>query len=200
MMKCYFSAAGLFSVLLACCACGEKQESAPVRFTKADSLMDTYLSLEDSLLNVWNMMINDDNRKIQAMQNLAHELRVSAAADPATLDAYEIRLKRLKNVRYTQQTMANPDVITEYDFASNSLITELISIAEMQKQFAYNTTLQKLVDQVRIADERALSYRNAYDEIASRYNEFVVNNHRFLEESETDSLEQKPLFQFASED
>jgi hypothetical protein len=200
MMKHYFPVISLFAILLLSAACGEKHDSSPTRFTKADSVMDTYLALEDSMLQVWNMMINDDNRKIQAMNNLIHELRVSAASDPATLDAYASRLKRLKNLRYTQRTMENPDVITEYDFASNSLVTELIAMAETQKQFAYNTTLQKLVDDIRTADERALQYRNAYDEIASRYNEFVATNRHFLEENESDSLEQRPLFQFASED
>ena len=196
MTKHYLPVFSLLGLLLLS-ACGEKPDSTPPHFTKADSLMDTYLGLQDSMLQVWNMMINDDNQKILAMQNLVHEISVSGSADPATLDAYNTRLKRLKNLRYTQQTMENPDVIVEYDFASNSLMTELISLAEMQKQFAYNTTLQKLVDHVRITNDRALNYRAIYDEIASRYNEFVITNRRFLEENDSDSLQQKPLFQFA---
>jgi hypothetical protein len=183
-----------------CLCCGEKPESKPTHFTKADSLMDSYLGLQDSMLQVWNTMINDDNRKIQAMHDLVHELMVSGTTEPETMKRYENRISRLKNLRYTQYSMSNPDVITEYDFASNALVTELISLAESQKQFAYNPTLQKLVDQIRIADERVTAFRQTYDEIAARYNEFVNENREFLKENDTDSLQEKPLFQFAADE
>ena len=97
-MKHYFPVISLLGLLLLCSACGEKTESNTPHFTKADSLMDTYLGLQDSMLQVWNMMISDDNRKIHDMQNLVHEIRVSGSADPATLDAYETRLKPESNV------------------------------------------------------------------------------------------------------
>jgi hypothetical protein len=200
MIRNYFPGVLLMSAALLCVGCGEKPDSKPTRFTKADSLMDSYLGLQDSMLQVWNTMINDDNRKIQAMHDLVHELMVSGTTDPEAMKAYENRLGRLKNLRYTQFSMSNPDVITEYDFASNTLVTELISLAESQKQFAYNTTLQKLVDQIRIADERVMSYRQTYDEIAARYNDFLNENRQFLKENDTDSLQEKPLFQFAADE
>lgn len=180
--------------------CGEKPQERQTSFTKIDSLTDTYLALQESVLQSWNMMINDDNRKLESMYNLLHELSISGAADAATLQSYEERLDQLKRSRYTQKTMSNSYVVEEYDFASNALITELVALAESRKEFAYNTTLQKLTDHIRTADQRVATYREQYDKITSQYNAFLENNRNYLKEIDTDSsLEIKPVFQLAEE-
>jgi hypothetical protein len=200
MTRDYISGAIISCTLMLLISCGEKPDSAQTRFTKADSLTETYLALQDSVLQAWNVMINDDNQKIEAMHALLHELMVSGAADQDALKSYEERLDRLRNLRYTQKSMANPDVITEYDFASNALIAELVSLAETERQFAYNTTLQKLVEDIRVADERVMEYREAYDNITAAYNNFLNQNRAFLRENNSDSLEVKPTFQMVFDD
>jgi hypothetical protein len=146
-------------------------------------------------------MINDDNQKLEAMHGLLHELIVSASTDAELLKSYQERLFQLKRLRYTQKTMSNNDVVEEYDFASNALISDLLALAESQREFAYNTTLQKLADDIRLADNRVMAYREQYDEVTSRYNTFVDRNKKFLKEIDSDSfLEKKPLFQMVAED
>lgn len=180
--------------------CGDKPQHADTHFTKTDSLTDSYLALQDSLLEAWNVMIHDDNHKLEAMKHLIHEIRVSGSADPLLIKSMEQRLQSLKNSRYTQKTLSNADIVEEYDFASNALIAELITLAESQRQFAYNTTLQKLVDQIRTADQRVMTYRENYDAIANRYNAFVAKNKQFLKEVQADSFQAvKPLFRMADE-
>lgn len=189
------------SILSVCCSCEERQKTEAPHFTKVDSLTETYLNLKDSMLETWNTMINDDNQKIKAMHNLLHELKVSNPADREAYKSYEERLDRLVLSRYTQKSMENAHVIEEYDFASNSLVTELISLAESQTQFAYNTTLQKLVESIRTADQRVDNYRQEYDRIASEYNQFLDENKMLLKEIDQDTfLEKKPLFQMVAED
>lgn len=169
-------------------------------FSKADSVTDSYLSLQDTMLQVWNTMMHDDNRKVKAMRALLHELSVSNPDKIEELKDYESRLDLLVGMRYDQESISNPDIVTEYDFASNSLITELITLAETQKEFAYNRTLQKLVDSIRAADQRVLNYRAQYDEVASKFNRFIEQHEEFLEDMESDSLSaKKPLFQMAAE-
>lgn len=169
-------------------------------FSKADSVTDSYLSLQDTMLQVWNTMMHDDNRKVKAMRALLHELSVSNPDKIEELKDYESRLDLLVGMRYDQESISNPDIVTEYDFASNSLITELITLAETQKEFAYNGTLQKLVDSIRAADQRVLNYRAQYDEVASKFNRFIEQHEEFLEDMESDSLSaKKPLFQMAAE-
>lgn len=176
----------------------DKRQAQHVEFTKADSLTDTYLALQDTMLQVWNTMIFDDNRKIRAMYHLVHELTVSNPGNRDELGHYEERLDALVSMRYDQQSISDPEIVTQYDFASNSLVSELIALAEAQKEFAYNTTLQKLVDSIRSADQRVLTYRDEYDKIATKFNRFVEQNHALLEDIDSDSLVvKKPLFEMA---
>jgi hypothetical protein len=191
---------GIRAILVLCSTvtlmnCGKRAEIDQPTFTKADSLTDLYLSLQDSVLLSWNLMINDDNQKIEAMHNLLHELMVMSIGDNE-LHAYEDQLDHLVELRYDQKSLADEDLIEEYDFASNLLVTELISQAESKTEFAYNTTLQKLVEEIRIADQRVNIYRESYDAITSKYNAFLNANRTHLTEiSVQDSLELKPLFQ-----
>lgn len=177
-------------------SCEKPHRVSDTHFTKADSLTETYLSLQDSTLQAWNRMINDDNNKLEAMQHILHELKVSRAVPAEQIESYQEQLRSLKSSRFTQKTMSNADVVDEYDFASASLVRELTALAESQRQFSYNSTLQKLVTQLRNADDGAIKYRNIYDAIAMRYNTFVEKNQRYLRESSPDI---KPIFRTITE-
>jgi hypothetical protein len=196
----YFPGIILSCTILCLSSCREKQRAESIHFTKADSLTETYLNLKEMMFETWSSMINDDNQKIKAMRNLLHELRVSDPAHRDEFDNYQKRLDQLTGLRYTQKSMANAQVIEEYDFASNSLVTELIALAESQSQFSYNTTLQKLVESIRTAEQRVDNYRVAYDRVASAYNQFLDNNQLLLKEIDPDTLEKKPLFQMVAEE
>jgi hypothetical protein len=180
--------------------CNSKKHADPTSFTKIDSLTDTYLALQDSMVDTWNLMIKDDNKKIRAMKGLIHELEIGGQYAKGELKSYEQRVEQLSRIRYTPKTMWNTDVIEEYDFASSSLVTELIALAESYTAFSYNTTLQKLVEEIRAADLRVENYRADYDAIALQYNTFIEENHELLKEiADNGSLDKKPLFQVASE-
>lgn len=181
--------------------CGKNVDADQTTFTRADSLTDLYLSLQDSMLQSWNIMINDDNQKIQAMHELLHELMITAPQRSYQLNLYEEQLDHLTQLRYTRKSMADEDLIEEYDFASNLLVSELISLAESKTEFAYSATLQRLVENIRIADQRVNNYRAEYDAITMKYNNFLESNKYYLTEFNlTDSLEMKPLFQMTYED
>ena len=178
----------------------DKKPASHTGFTRADSLTETYLALQDTMLQAWNTMIHDDNRKIKAMKSLLHELSVSNPEKKDELKAYEERLEGLTSIRYDQNTMSDAEIVSEYDFASNSLVSELIALAESQKEFAYNKTLQKLADTIRAADQRVSTYREEYDFITSRFNMFIEGNRDLLQDIHEDSfLKKKPLFQMAAE-
>jgi hypothetical protein len=198
--KHYLSGTLVICVAILLFGCGDNKQQSHPHFTKIDSLTDTYLTLKDSMLHTWNAMINDDNQKIKAMHDLLHELRVSNPARQDEFKALEERLTQLMHARYTQKSMENQDVIEEYDFASNSLVSELISVAESQTQFGYNTTMQKLVETIRTADQRTENYRDQYDKIAQEYNTFVSTNKSHLKDIDPDAMiEEKPLFQTVSD-
>jgi hypothetical protein len=193
-------------IVITCCGvallnCSEKPAaSEETAFTKQDSVTDTYLAFQDSILWSWNVMINDDNQKIKAMHNLIHELMVSNPDQNETFRNFEERLEQLTHLRYNQKTIANADAVEEYDFASSTLVTELLTLAESQSEFAYNTTLQTLAEEIRMADERVANYRADYDAVVTGYNQFLDRNKNFLSEVDHNTMpEKKPLFQMVSE-
>ena len=141
-------------------------------------------------------MVDDDNRKIKAMHNLVHELMVSGDNANEDLISLEKRLEKLNTLRYDQETMANPELVDEYDFATSSLINEIISVAESSSKSANNKTLQNLIDNINIADQRVNTYREEYDYIILKYNHFIEENRAYLKEIDPQySLKNKPIFQ-----
>lgn len=199
-LKKQFAPVLVTGILISLLACQSKKQESHTAFTKADSLTDIYLVLQDSMLDTWNMMIKDDNKKIKAMKSLLHEIQIGGQYTPAEIEVYEQRVDQLCRIRYTPKTMWNTDVVEEYDFASESLVSELIALAEGYTAFSYNTTLQKLVEEIRSADLRVENYRADYDAVAMRYNDFIEENKESLKEiADNGTLDKKPLFQVASE-
>lgn len=189
------SLALLFVVALMSCQEKKKIEIAEDHFTKEDSLTECYLMLQDSMLHAWNLMMNDDNQKLKSMKYLLHEMAIGKQADEATLQSLQERLDQLWRIRFTQRTMYNQDLIEEYDFATNSLVTELLALANGAPNFEQNSTLQSLVESITLAEQRVLLYRTNYDEIAKQYNAFLHEHKehvKFIDENS--SLEDKPIF------
>jgi hypothetical protein len=192
--KIQFVFIALFSLLLMNCT-RQKPGATRTTFTKADSLTDCYLDYQDSILQSWNVMINDDNQKVKALHNLLHELLITSTDDRDVLRSFEEQLAHLVGMRYNQQSLGNEDVVEEYDFASANLVSGLISMAESKPEFAYNTTLQNLVEEIRLADQRVINYREEYDYIVAQYNGFLERNRIYLDEiSVGDTMHQKHLF------
>jgi hypothetical protein len=167
---------------------------------KTTSLTERYLLLQDSMLHAWNLMMNDDNQKLKSMQHLIHEMAIGRQADTHELASLQERLEQLWRIRFTQRTMANPDVIEEYDFAANSLVVELVALANSAPNFEQNTTLQSLTENITMADQRVLLHRADYDEIVKQYNTFLWNNKELIKAiDKNSSLEKKPLFGMSEE-
>jgi len=167
-------------------------------FTKIDSLTETFLTLQDSMLQSWNVMVNDENEKIRSMHALLHTLLSLQHYDKNQLISLEKRLEQLERIRFTQKTMSNPHVVEEYDFASNSLISEIITMTESDPQFSTSNELQSLVDRIRIADQRVNIYRSDYDAATTEFNGFLEKYKDYLKEIDQNTSPQKrPLFQMA---
>jgi hypothetical protein len=185
---------------IGCCftiGCTPRQaENAPSAFTEVDSLTEVYLDLQDSILMTWNLMTNDDNQKIKGLYALLHELRVVGQVDPQQLASLEARVHQLKQIRYTSKTVSNAQLVDEYDFASNSLVAEVISLAESHSSYSYNTTMQLLVEEIRSAEQRIEKYRDTYDGIVVLYNNFLMTHKDHMQDIDpNNTLEKKPLFQ-----
>src|ERR1700690_3326053 len=114
---------------LAACT-GRNSVSEKGSFTRIDSLTENYLALQDSMLNTWNVILKDENKKINAMHELLRSLLHSQQYEKTQLIGLEQRLDQLEQIRFTQKTIGDAHAVEEYDFTSNSLIFELITLAE----------------------------------------------------------------------
>ena len=196
----------LILLLFICCAAGwascNNRTSALERnnYTHIDSLTDTYLNLQDSLLIAWNVMAKDENEKLRSIHEVLQAMSSSDSFNKNLVASLEQRLEQVKRIRFNQKTIANPHIVEEYDFASNSLISEIVSLAESNLTFIQKKELQSLIDAIKEADQRVNYFRFDYDFIAQKFNRFLDNHQSHLKEIDQNAVNGKrPLFQMASD-
>lgn len=180
-------------MLSGCSKSGEKETQTA--FTKADSLTDKYLELEDNMLVAWNQVVSNDNAKVRLMNTLIHELLQSSQYNKEELIAMESRLNELSEFKFTQETIKDPTLIEEYDFATNTLFSELVIMAQSNETFAHNPSLQEMVEEIKQLDQQVETNRSNYDLIAVEFNRFVEKNKSMLTDI---NAEKKALFQMTT--
>lgn len=197
MKKVIFNFLPAVLVVVLVSGCGKTGETNDeIAFTKADSLTERFLELQDSTLITWNTLIRDENEKIRSMHELIHELMVSSQSDKDQLVALENRLNSLSEIELTPMSIDNPSLLEEYDFTTSAIVTELITLGESHEKFAQNKALRNLVDNITLVDQRVENNRLNYDMIVTEYNQFITRNKAFLVEISDDrEIKTKPLFQ-----
>ncbi len=186
----------LFSVLgLLLASCMKKEEASGASFTHVDSLNETYLMMQDSMLHTWNVMIKDENEKLQHINRLLKKLEDDDFYDQTEVHSLQERLNQLERIRFSQKSMSNSHVVEEYDFAATTLISEIIALVESDPDFFKNKDLQQLTDLIKLADQRVSTYREEYDAVVLPFNEFLKKNGADLKEIAPDwTGELKPTF------
>lgn len=198
MLRLYYGHVPIFIAFafLLCNCVQRKAILSETPFTKIDSLTEQYLELQDSMLHAWNLMINDDNSKIATMNNLINKVRLSGNYDQHLLDSIEMRLDKMKFVRYDQKTIANARVISDYDYVTSSLTEFLSGIVKSQSS---DQELQTMIAQIRSANKRVPAHRDNYDFFVIKYNKFLEVNEEYLKEIDARlSAEQRPCFYMVS--
>lgn len=191
----------LFFLAFVLIHCRKQKEGPVTEFTRVDSVTHLYLDYKDSLMDAWNLMMHEDNRRIGALKNLIRELQHSGSApDPQLLQSLAFRTEQLLRIRFTPKTISNYDVVEEYDFAVNSVVSELIALAEASPLYVSSPLMQKLVAEIQESDRLVEEYRHRYDFIASHYNDFLEQYKDLLHEiDKTAAGDKRPLFQLAEE-
>ena len=183
----------LLGGLLACSSNTNRAERT--LFTKADSVTDTYLMLQDTLYNAWSLLIKDENQKISNLNSLVEHLMNGNHFEKVTLSSLNDRIDQLCKIKISQKSLANPYVVEEYDLACSSIITEVLSLAEAKPELLTDKYVQNLVDNIKNADQRVSTYRSNYDSVAELFNTFIESNRSLLEEIDRKfNLEKRPQF------
>jgi hypothetical protein len=177
-------------------SCGRSTTSnEKTTFTHIDSLTDTYLTLQDTLLHSWNVIVKDEHAKIDALEKALKQLLQWPMAEKSQLVSLESRLQQLKHLHITQKALTNSYVVEEYDFAANSLIGEILALSESHSSLLQNKDLSDLVEKIKILEQHTSVCRSGYDSIAFQFNAFLEKNQSALKEIDKNgALEKKPLF------
>ena len=186
---------------IACVGCSSnKNRDGITSFTKIDSLRANFLAINDSLLHSWQVMIKDDNEKLDDMSRLLDEISYTNNYDETKLKDYRHRIDTLKAMRYNQKTMWDSKLIDQYDETSHYLVNDLLTYAENHPDYSRFPTMATLVQDIRQAHQRVLYFRIDYDEYAKEYNKFVTSYQGLLSEIDnTCDGKKKALFQLAVE-
>lgn len=186
-------------ILLASSCSSNRKESVETTFTSADSLTDRFLQLQDSMLFAWNVLVSDDTRKFRTIHDLLHRMMTLGYHDQEALIALEQRLSGVSTFSLTQESIDDPTVVEEYDFATSSLVTELTTLARSHESFANDALLREKVQEIILIDQQVEANRRRYDAIVQEYNHFL-ERHRdaVMDLGLGGSLKEKPLFEIAS--
>jgi hypothetical protein len=151
-------------------------DQKPGRVSLLDSLTNTYLTLHDTLVFTWNSIQRDESQKIEIMNQLISKLEGSKGYDKTEIVLLRTRLEQLQRIQFTPRTLANSDVVDEYNFASNNLIAELIALSESNAALLNHPDWQQLIDEIQTIDMRGVLEREMYDSLAWQLNSFIEEN------------------------
>ena len=184
----------LFLFILSPLACNQQQgQTAEERI---DSLQVVYNYLSDSVNLTWKEMIKDDDQKIQNLQLLLDAVEDTGNFDADQLATLRERVNKLKDLRYTQQSMEESNLIDEYDLAVKSVKNEVITFAQAQPGYEDNTIMKGFINEIENADNQVLFYRIDYDHVAKSYNDFIDSHQNELDEITQEQPEKKSTFSF----
>jgi hypothetical protein len=171
-----------------------------VQFNKIDSLRSTFLGIEDSLLHTWNVMINDDNKKIKALTRLVQEIVYAGGEDSVMTKDLIVQISNLKSKRYSRKTMADSQLIDYYDSISNDLVNQAITLAIAHDEFERNIVMNEMIDEINQSEGKILFYRVDYDEITKTYNSFIKQHQSIMDEIDNDHTKiQLPIFELPAD-
>jgi hypothetical protein len=157
-------------------------------FSRADSLTEVYLVLQDSLLQSWNRIMRTELDRSAALNSIIDNMQRTTLINDEEWKAYRSTLEQLERIRFTQKSMNDPHVIEEYDKACSELVRQLtvLSIASAQMQTA--------ADELASFNESNVYYRRYYDSLAYEFNTFIQVNSVDLSLDSNLQLEKKPMF------
>jgi len=177
-------AATLAAIACACSTSNSIHEHSNTHFSKADSLTDAYLVLSDSVLQSWNRIVGNEMDKSRALGEIINDLDAASLLTDEIRESLQIRMEQLEKIRFTQESIGDPQTVQDYDVAFQAIVDDLgrLTKDDANSMFKY-------------LKENSLLNRVSYDSLANAFNDFVQKNRGMLKEINTNSeLETKPLF------
>ena len=164
-----------------------------------DALVNALMVLEDSVDSAWEVMINDDDEKIQFMKRLLLEVSYTNIYNKDRFEELNQMIEDLQGLRYDRNTMSNSDLIDQYDSATFEVTGHIFEFVTDHPSYDQFPLMEELISDINDKNGMILIYRVHYDGFAIERNKVVQDNNDGLSQrlSESD-LQLLPLFQLAS--
>jgi hypothetical protein len=162
-------------LVLTGCAASCKRDSSKTTVTSpaaASEVKAQLAVLRDSVDLKWRNMTESDDQKIGITRLLLRELQGRPGIDAAQLQNLEQANNRLKTTRYTQQSMANSELINQYDSAQIALLKDLYPVAAPNGN-APTENARNFVEGIQQLDAGVVAFRVQYDRAAKQYNDYL---------------------------
>lgn len=197
----FYVLATILVVIVTLSSCSSsKHKAEETNFNRIDSLRAHFLTIEDSLLYAWNVMIHDDNERISDLARLLDELQNAQVLDSNNVTELKAELKSMKNSRYNMTKMTS-EQIDWYDSISFSMSGKIIGIILDFKEVGRYPYMNELIESVRNRESKILWYRVDYDKIAKEHNRFVDTHDSILNQIDPEYTHTHlPLFELTQEE
>jgi hypothetical protein len=177
-----FAAMAVLSI--ACSTSNSIHEHSSTSFSKADSLTDAYLVLSDSVLHSWNRIVGNEIDKSRALQEIINDLDNASLLSDELRESFQVRMEQLERLRFTQESIKDPNNVQDYDLAFQSIVDDLSKLTKDNAELLFG----KL-------QENSVLTRVSYDKFAKSFNDFLQENRTFLKDvNANNELDAKPLF------
>lgn len=187
---------GLLAFFLYACDGGKNASKSSAR---QNSLLNTYLALEDSVQNQWSVMIADDDDKYTLMKRLLLEVSYTNNYDKARFKELNELVDQLKSIRYDQKSMSNSALIDAYDSATFDLSDQIILFARNHPRYDDFPLMSELIDDINGKNNYILMHRIHYDNWAKELNSFKKKHRKKLMTANPEiEAESMPLFELPS--
>lgn len=147
---------------------------APIDPASAQAVKVQLNILRDTVAARWSEMQQADDAKQRDTKELLRELTSLPGTDRAALARLQYANDRLPARRYSQQSMADSDLIDTYDMAQDSLLQAVYGLVPLPTSPDTEATpALVLTGRIQEADAELVGFRTRYDQAAMRFNKYL---------------------------
>lgn len=181
-------------VMVACTT--TEREHPQSTFSKADTLTDQFLVLQDSLHHRWLHVSMHEQLHNEQLRSLFEHLQVLVPLPAADRTSIEIQIEQLHHLQLNPRNITNPDVIHEHDLARHALTTDLFRLIQAHRIHERDSTIAHTARRIQEFQQNTWPVRMHYDSLARQYNQFLLQHRETLRQGDPENKYQpRPLFQ-----
>jgi hypothetical protein len=166
------------ALALSCTRTPSPDESSA--FTKADTITDQLLVLQDSLHHRWLQVSIHEQLHTDHLAELFSQALDWLALPHHEQAAIHNQILQLRQLQLNPRNMTNPDVIREHDLARHALTTDIFRIIERHELHLKDSGIADLARKIQELQEATWPVRITYDSLAHHYNQYLLQHEQTL--------------------